>query len=373
VASKIILHIGLQKSGTTFLQHMLQDNSEALAAAGVSYPVPRDWDRGKRTVANHEWSSYGLLGAEYPWVSERRAALEGASWRALLSQVNAWPGTVLLSAEALSVIRAPAVRRLLDSLGVDDAEVVITARSLGRSLPSLWQQHVRNGQSMSFGGYLESLARHRDKGSDHIENDRDAHIWRAFVLSGLVRRWSDAGVARVRVVTTPGRPADLLWHRFAQAIDLPDLARIPALADEDRTAHAGLTAPETLVLAALNAAIRGGSWKRRDADRIRQIATEGFQGRAERGGKIVVPPGWSARVAEWSREDLADLASAGAEIVGDTADLRYDPDREQYSPPTPEEVGRAGAAAVHAFADRTLRESRIHRVARRSRKIFFRR
>src|SRR5918999_64768 len=327
VASKIILHIGQQKSGTTFLQHMLQGNGDALAAAGIGYPVPRDWDRGRRTVANHEWSSYGLLGAEYPWVSDRRAEREAASWRALLDQVHAWPGTVLLSAEALSVIRAPAVRRLLDALGVDDAEIVITARSLGRSLPSLWQQHVRNGRSTSFDSYLDSLARQRDKGRDHIENDPAAHIWRAFALSGLVRRWSAAGAARIRVVTTPGRPADLLWHRFAEAIDRPDLARIPVLADGDRTAHTGLTAPETLVLAALNAAIRDGSWSRRDADRIRQIATTGFHGRAERGGKIVIPPGWRARVGEWSSEDLADLA--GAEIVGGDADPRYDPAGEQ--------------------------------------------
>lgn len=370
MASKIILHIGLQKSGTTFLQHMLQENSDALAAAGVSYPIPRDWDRGKRTVANHEWSTYGLLGAEYPWVSQRRATLEGASWRTLLSQVNAWPGTVLLSAEALSVIRADAVRRLLDALAVADPEIVITARSLGRSLPSLWQQHVRNGRSTSFGSYLDGLAQQRDKGSDHIEHDLAAHIWRAFALSGLVRRWSEAGAARVRVVTTPGRPVDLLWQRFVQAIDQPGLARIPALADVDRTAHTGLTAPETLVLIALNAAVQDSSWSRRDGDRIRQIATEGFQGRAERGGKIVIPPGWRARVAEWSGEDLAGLAGTGAEIVGDTADLRYDPDREQDSAPTTEEVGRAGAAAVHALAELTLRESGIHRVARRGRKLF---
>ena len=372
MASKIILHIGQQKSGTTFLQHMLQDNSDVLAAEGISYPVPRDWDRGQRTVANHEWSSYGLLGSEYPWVSEQRAAREDASWRALLDQVHAWPGTVLLSAEALSVVRAAAARRLLDALGVDDAEIVITARSLGRSLPSLWQQHVRNGRSTSFDGYLESLAQHREKGSDHIENDPAAHIWRAFALSGLVRRWSAAGAARVRVVTTPGRPVDLLWHRFAQALGRPELARIPVLADVDRTAHTGLTASETVVLASLNAAIRDGSWSRRDADRIRQIVTEGFQRRAERGGKIVVPPEWRARIAEWSMEDLADLAGTGAEIVGDIDDLRYDPDREQACPPTTEEAGRAGAAAIHALADHTMRESRIRRVARRGRKLLLR-
>ncbi|MFD0851727.1 hypothetical protein ACFQ07_05825, partial [Actinomadura adrarensis] len=98
--SKIIVHIGLQKSGTTFLQHMLHDGHEVLARADVLYPVPVDWEKGKRTVPNHEWSSYGLLGTEFPWVSERRAAVEAPSWRRLLEQVKSWDGTVLLSAEA---------------------------------------------------------------------------------------------------------------------------------------------------------------------------------------------------------------------------------------------------------------------------------
>lgn len=117
MASKIVLHIGLQKSGTTFLQHVLQAGGEALAEAGVLYPVPPDWERGKRTVANHEWPSYGLLGTEFPWVSRERAAEEAGSWKALLDEVNAWPGTVLLSAEALSVVRRPAVDRLMGVLG----------------------------------------------------------------------------------------------------------------------------------------------------------------------------------------------------------------------------------------------------------------
>ncbi|MCP9968292.1 hypothetical protein LUX57_26585 [Actinomadura madurae] len=229
MASKIVLHIGLQKSGTTFLQHVLQAGGEALAEAGVLYPVPPDWERGKRTVANHEWPSYGLLGTEFPWVSRERAAEEAGSWKALLDEVNAWPGTVLLSAEALSVVRRPAVDRLMGVLGAGDVEVVVTARSLGRSLPSLWQQHVRNGRSAGFASYLRTLAEQRKAGWERVEAEPALHLWRAFSLSRLVRRWSEAGAARVSVVTTPGRPPELLWRRFAEAAGLPGLDGVPAL------------------------------------------------------------------------------------------------------------------------------------------------
>ena len=371
MASKIVLHIGLQKSGTTFLQHMLQDNSGALAKAGVLYPVPKDWDDGRRTVPNHEWSSYGLLGTEYPWVPEERASRAAPAWDALLKQVRAWPSTVLLSAEALSVIRANAVRRLLDSLGVDDVEVVITARSLGRAMPSLWQQHIRNGRSTSFESYLGRLAAHRDKGRDHVEADLDAHIWRAFTLSGLVQRWSDAGAKRVSVVTSPGKPPELLLERFVQAAGLPDLVHVPVA---DRRAHTGFTASETLVLASLNAAMRDHSWPGPKADRLRQIVTERFQAREQRGGKLAVPPDWRPRVADWSKADLTALQATDARIVGAVEDLRYDPAQDRTAPPTAEETARAGAEAALALADPALADglpddSPVRRRARRLRRL----
>ncbi|MEU8803328.1 hypothetical protein [Spirillospora sp. NPDC048819] len=366
MASKIVLHIGLQKSGTTFLQHMLHDGHDALAAADVLYPIPPDWERGKRTVANHEWSSYGLLGTEYPWVSEVRASREEPSWHALLDQVNAWPSTVVLSAEALSVIRADAVHHLLDSLGVADVEVVVTARSLGRSLPSLWQQHIRNGRSMSFEAYLGGLAAQRDKGWDHIEADPDAHIWRAFTLNRLVLRWSEAGASQVSVVTSPGRPPELLLERFTQAAGLPRLTHVPVA---DRRAHTGLTAPETLVLASLNAALRENAWPERKADQVRQAITERFQAREQRGGKVAIPPEWRPRLAAWSGDDLTALEDTDARVVGDLKDLRYDADLEKTLPPTAEETGRAGAEAALAFAEPALRESPIRRNTRRLRRL----
>ncbi|MGI5205088.1 hypothetical protein ACQEU6_26365 [Spirillospora sp. CA-108201] len=365
MAAKIIIHIGVQKSGTTFLQHVLQANADALAGAGVRYPVSPDWARGKRTVANHEWASYGLLGAEFPWVSQNRASEETASWQTLLDDVQSTPGTVLLSAEALAVIRTPGIRRLLEALGADVFEVVVTARGLGSALPSLWQQHIRNGRTMNFERYLSGLADQREKGRDHIETDPAAHLWRAFHLGGLAQRWSDAGATRVSVVTTPGTPPHLLWQRFAEAIDLSALAEPPIMPTE--RAHTGLTAPETLVMSSMNAAIRETGWSGQKADWIRQAVTARFQTRSERGSKVVIPPEWQARVAEWSEEDLAALQRTPAQIAGDIEDLRYDPSLETASPPTTHEIAQAGAEAALALAAVALQETLLQRNIRRLR------
>jgi hypothetical protein len=351
MAARLILHIGLQKSGTTYLQDLIANGAGELADAGIVYPVAPAGKRRRRTE-NHEWASYGLLGQEYPWVSEQRAAAEKGSWKTLERQVARTKGTVLLSAEALSVIRTPAIRLLLDRLGVSNVEVVVTARSLGRILPSLWQQHVRNGRRLGFERYLTMLAEQRKRPDAQIEEDRDLHLWRAFALGRLVRRWAhEVGESHVRVVTSPGRPPELLWMRFAEAIGVPGFT---FRADEvaSRPVHTGLTAPEAVVLTSLNSALATAGWSADKARRLREVVlTEGFQPRTDRGPRITVPEHWRTRVAEWSEEDVTDLLKSGVTVIGDVEDLRSAPTREDAMTPTIEEVGAACAAAVLAVGN----------------------
>ena len=77
MASKITLHIGLQKSGTTYLQSILGRCAGELPEIGVLYPT------GDKTIETHERVLYGLLGTEFPWVTEERA-------RNYRSQGNGW-------------------------------------------------------------------------------------------------------------------------------------------------------------------------------------------------------------------------------------------------------------------------------------------
>jgi hypothetical protein len=349
MASRLILHIGLQKSGTTYLQEIIASRAEEFAAAGVLYPTTPP-DQMRRRTDNHEWASYGLLGSEYPWVSEQRAKTEKASWKTLQRQVSKAKGTVLLSAEALSVIRTPAIRLLLDKLSVRDVEVVVTARSLSRSLPSLWQQHVRNGRRLGFERYLDMLAEQRRLPAAQIEEESELHLWRAFAVGRLVRRWAgEVGSSHVHVVTSPGKPPQLLWSRFMDAIGLPSFAS-PA-GDIDRPVHTGLTAPEAVVLTSLNAALISAGWEAGPAKRLREaVLTQGFQSRADRGPRIAIPPSWAPCVAAWSAEDNAELLDSGVRVIGDVADLRSDPHQGDAQEPTIEEVGAAGAAAALAAA-----------------------
>jgi hypothetical protein len=354
MADRVILHIGLQKSGTTYLQKVLQECGDAVDAGGITYPLPGG-RRRRREVESHEWATYGLLGTEFPWVKQRRADAERDNWKWLLRQVRRSTRPVLLSAEALSVIRTPAIQRLLDALDAPRVDIVITARGLGRTLPSLWQQHVRNGRRTSFDSYLGGLAQQRERSADDIENAPDLDRWRAFALGGLVRRWVKAvGLDRVQLITTGGGPPRVLWSRFVHAIGAPALEETPPWNLLDLRTHSGLTAPETQVMMSLNSALAEAEWNGQASGELRDwIVTRGFQARPDRGTRIVIPLDWRERVAQWSTEDIADLDSTGVSIVGDVADLAYRPDPEPERPVPRDEIALAGAAAIMAVAERS--------------------
>jgi hypothetical protein len=75
----------------------------------------------------------------------------------LRTDVEQWPDTALLSAEALAVMEADGIDLLLGALPVARVDIVLTARDLGRVLPSSWQQNLRNGRSGSFDAYLAAI------------------------------------------------------------------------------------------------------------------------------------------------------------------------------------------------------------------------
>lgn len=355
MAKRLLLHIGTQKSGTTYLQRVLARLSGPLKRQDVLYPLRL---HGRREVYNHEAAAYGLLGAaSFPWVPADKARAQEGAWEGLVRKVERWDGTAIVSGEAFSVITADAAQRLVTALGVEDTRIIITARDLGRVLPSSWQQHIRNGRSTTFPTYLGQQAERRGDGTAQEraarwDADPEQTFWRAYAIGSLVARWAPLGTS-VTVVGVPRRGAspDELWHRFATALDLGEaLPRTPPAID-DLAANVGLTEPEVLVLAALN---REGDRLRADDRQMRQlrgrIIREGFAARPDRGTPVRMPRAWHDRVASWARQDVDVLQSTSATLVGDEADLLVDPEATVSDGPDPDEVARASAAALACLA-----------------------
>ena len=345
MGARVHLHVGLQKSGTTYLQHAWAGRLDELAAAGRRYPGDPS-SRGE--FPNPQMAFYGLVPEEFGWLAERGSDYSG-SWGWLQDEVAHASTQLLLSAEALSTVRREGAARVVHALG-DEVEVLVTARRLDELLASSWQQSVRNGRGTGFQEYLEATRDHRAQLLADPADDVPNLFWRSFSVGSLVRRWSGLpGVARVTVVVNSGRPAERLWHRMLEAIDLaPDAIAPVEVADGQ--ANEGLRWAEADILAALNRALSGPGWDQRQATAVRQaVIRNGFGDRPSRGPSVTLPPHWQDEVAEWAKEEVREVEASGARVVGPLSDLLGSPEPAEPDTVvdiTTEEYSRAAAALL---------------------------
>ena len=362
MADRLIVHIGPRKTGTTYLQRVLQQLSPSLKAQGVLYPT--DY-RGQEDY-NHVGAVSDLTHNEESKESNRWTGKDGSGWTGLADAVASWDGTAIISAEMIGGLRPPAARRMLDGLKAPSVDIVITMRDLGRILPSSWQQHVRNTHTQSYRGYLDRRASERgDLPPVQMQAEWDAErhhtFWRSYAYGALVRRWQGlVGADHVSVVTLPpsGSPSTLLWDRFraALAVDaLPETApKLPAF-----IANIGSTRSEAVFLHALNVEAKRRGWNRKTANELQQhLLASGFLERPDRGGPLLLPSSYLGTVREWVGADIDDMATTGVVVYGDVEDLRILDSAASHGRVPSDQIAAAGAFATANAMAREAEEIR---------------
>src|SRR4051812_24125773 len=117
------LHVGLKKTGTSYLQSIFRASTDELRRQGLAL-IPRHEPAGHRLAM-------AVLG--------RKTA--GAPLAALPRQLAAARGSrCLITQEMLGRADARQIARLRTALGDRDLHVVVTVRDIARTIPSAWQQ-----------------------------------------------------------------------------------------------------------------------------------------------------------------------------------------------------------------------------------------
>jgi hypothetical protein len=198
---RAFLHIGLPKTGTTYLQHALWSNKDALGEHGILLP-----GRHRR---RHLLASLDVR--EDPKLA-RRPGDVAAPWQDLVDECASWPGDVVISHEFFGAASTPQVARAVRTL--DDAgltvHVVLTARSMTDLGLSRWQEWVKSGGKLGVDDYPQK------QGYDPV----DEWGWGSFDLASVLERWSAVvppGQIHVLPVDPRSAPTDL-WHRFADLL-----------------------------------------------------------------------------------------------------------------------------------------------------------
>jgi hypothetical protein len=290
MAQRVVFHIGLMKSGTTFIQGRLNTNRERLAGQRVLFPGPT-WNRHVRAVSD-------LLGS-----GKRKPG----SWKSLVDEVNAYDGTAVVSMEYLAPMGRPRIKVLRDAFPDAEVRIAVTVRDLGRSVPAMWQESIKNRRTWTWDEYVRSIQKGGEPGR---------RFWRQQHAAKIVARYgSVVGPDHVYVVTVPPPGADpaLLWDRFSEVAGIA-----PDTWDEAPRANESLGAASTLVMSRLNLATQDLSLKayKKRVKGLAKYVMGGHRGEEDPIGFTV--PGW---LREESTRVVADLGRSGAHLVGDLADL----------------------------------------------------
>jgi hypothetical protein len=310
VTTRVFLHVGLHKTGTTYLQSLLRQNHRSLRHRQGVYVPP-----GARQTL---FASLDLI----PWdrALARDPRVPGA-WERLAAEVNQCGlPTAVVSEERLDVANRRQARHAVASFDTDDVHVVVTVRDLARVSVSAWQESVKNGSSWTLDDFLAKLA---DPSAAAAPPARA--FWLHEDVTGVLRTWSSVvPPANVHVVTVPaaGATPDLLARRFGSVVGFtPEDLPKPAKWTNENTGAVG-----TELLRRLNERL-GGSidnsiYKRAVATPVgRRLAAMPDRGTPELDD---IQWKWAA---ESSARFAEEIAGAGYQVVGDLADLQPEPRR----------------------------------------------
>ncbi|MPZ61370.1 MAG: hypothetical protein GEU93_08740 [Propionibacteriales bacterium] len=293
----VYVHIGLAKTGTTYLQQLMWENRESLAKAGLLYP-------GRRRT-EHFLAAVDLRADPSP---RAPGSLQPGTWDALVEEAHSAPDRAVISHEWLARATTAQAQRAVSSLEPAEVHLIVTMRDLARLLPALWQELVKNGRVLTYADFLGKLSR----GLDHFPAGQN--------VMGVLSRWDAVPPERVHVVTVPrpGTDRDLLWERFALVMGVdPAVATIPTERTND-----SLSVVESELLRRLNPALKkrfaGPAYYRVVKDRFVAEVLAGTSPHP----RLKVPVEHRDWMTERAQEMIDGLASGGFDIVGDLADLK---------------------------------------------------
>ena len=206
IPRRCFVHVGLPKTGTTYLQSILWRSRDELDRQGVSL-VPHE--NGTPRSVRLMLAVRDRLRKGIDPLNRRQV------FRALSAQLeDSDSPQALISQEQLAGATVEQVARLFALLSDFEIHVVVTTRSLARQVPSSWQERIKTRSLWEFGDYAAAVARRDEEVAD---------FWRHHDLLDVLRRWgSTLPPERVHVVTVPppGSGPELLLDRFCSVLGI---------------------------------------------------------------------------------------------------------------------------------------------------------
>lgn len=341
MSSRVLLHVGTPKTGTSYLQDVLFQNRSRLLKQGVSYPAER--------FDEHFLAALDLMRLR--WGGLEREAV--GAWDRLAERVREHDGTSIISHEILATASRTQVQRALASLGHEpggtgetEVHLIVSVRDLVRQIPAEWQENVKHRATFSYAQFLDRIR-------DPERGDRvGAWFWGVQEIPDILRRWgATIPPERVHIVTVPrpGGPREELWQRFSTAFGLHDLD----LELGTERANPSLGVPESALLRRINKAATRDLPPVHYRPLVRELLAHQTLSKRTKSPRLSLPPSEYPWISELTESWIDELTRRGYDVVGDLADLRGDePAGEQWADPdepAERQVAQASLEAIRAL------------------------
>jgi hypothetical protein len=326
----VYLHVGMPKTGTTYLQEFLWTNRKALMRAGVLYPADRP---GRQFKAVLDLEGTGFAGNETPDVT--------GSWEMVTGQAKAWHSRSVISHEIMAGLSSAKIAQALESLAPRRVHVIVTLRDLSRIVPATWQEDAKNRHVESWPDFLKRV---RLEGGP-----RDRRFWSLQDVPTLLGRWAEhIPPEHIHVVTVPpaGSPRHLLLERFARVIDID-----PADYKQDvKVANDSIGPVEVALLHRINDASRERLPWPAYHHSIKHYAVPKVLATRPDVTKMALPESELGWVREETGLVVSTVERLGLDVVGDLADLTPQP----VADATPDPTGVTERQELEAAVDLSL-------------------
>jgi hypothetical protein len=202
MVERAFVHIGLPKTGTSYLQTILWASRDQLEADGVVLPGEERRD--------HLWASRVVReDPKVPGLSQRKRT----AWDRVVAELAGSDGTGLISHEFFSSATQEQAARMVERLAPAEVHVVVTARNALDLFTASWQVSLKNKGTTPMADYSRRVS----------QRPTEIWNWRALDLRLVLERWAPAVPAeRVHVLPVDtSAPREALWRTFCDVVGLP--------------------------------------------------------------------------------------------------------------------------------------------------------
>jgi hypothetical protein len=344
---RLYLHIGLQKTGTSYLQSIMWRNQDLLRELGLDLVPP-----SKRETFHL------MLNVRERYRPEFDPPAVATALQRLPAQLAAAPGpTALISEESLAPAGDQRIGDLLAACADREVHLIVTLRDLGRQIPSAWQQTLQDARSLPYAEYLRRLRTN--------EGAASTKLWKSKDVAGILERWSrHVPVDRIHLVTVPpqGSPQGTLLERYCRVLGVD-----PERLDRDvERSNESVGRVQAELLRRVNARLTP-EFRSRDVygdigKRYLAVRVLGPQG----GEKLRVPHEHEEWCREVSQRYVDAIVKGGYPVEGDVLDLVPTPSSFADEPRvTHRQVADAAVAALTTMVTDDMTTLRARRARQR--------